>query len=130
MKGSKAVWLICVLQRVRGEAKMADKRQSGSVGVVLEERKAAKGKCLVGCQGVAGGWGRQKGGRRTSRRLRETDEEEFGEVAGVCCKGSARDREMTLKGRRVALAVLCVQRDRVGSKNGRQRRMGAVRVVP
>ena len=51
-----------------------------------------------------------------SRRLRGTDEEAFGVGVGGCCKGSARDREMTLKGSKADLPVLHVQRDRVGSK--------------
>ena len=55
MKGSEAVWLFCTCSGIGWEAKMADKRQSGSVRVVPEERKAAEGGRLVAVRAPRGG---------------------------------------------------------------------------
>ena len=55
LEGEQDSLAVLCVQRDRVGSKMADKSRSESVRVVLEERKAAEGKCLVGCQGVAGG---------------------------------------------------------------------------
>ena len=60
LKGSEAVWLFCALQRDRVGSKNGRQRRMGAVRGVLEERKAAKGKCLVGCQCVTRGNGDAK----------------------------------------------------------------------
>ena len=46
-------------------------------------------------------------GDEVSRELCGTDEEAFGAAAGACCKGSARNREMTLRGSKVVW-LFCV----------------------